>query len=337
MGYEAVVSDSDLAQIDAAVPSNLWRWGISETAFVKLLNHSENTTYLIQEGDQRFILRVHRLGYHTPRAISAELDWVEAIRRDSSIRTACPIVGVNSERIQPFVTSMAGERHGVMFTFLDGEEPSETADLAGSFEQLGTITAMLHDHSQQWAPNSPKLERPVWDFEHTLGSEQIWGDWRQGLGMTPEMIAQINQGIVEIRRRLRDYGMESDRFGLVHADLRLANLIIHEGKVGVIDFDDCGYSWLMYDLASALSFIEHKEYVPELIRSWVKGYSQVRSLTQEALEMIPTLILLRRILLVAWLGTHSETDLAKELGVEYTDQTCKLVSSYLQGTLYSLK
>jgi hypothetical protein len=35
MGYEAVVSDSDLALIDAAVPSNLWRWGISETAFVK--------------------------------------------------------------------------------------------------------------------------------------------------------------------------------------------------------------------------------------------------------------------------------------------------------------
>ncbi|MEJ2060876.1 MAG: phosphotransferase [Gammaproteobacteria bacterium] len=335
MGYEATVSDADLAVIDAAVAHNLWRWGISDTARVKLLNHSENTTYKIEDGDQCYVLRVHRLGYHTPETIASELDWVCDIGRDTPIRTAAPITGCDAELIQPFPTAQQGERYSVLFEFLDGEEPSEEHDLPASFEQLGGITAVLHEHSRQWITGRRRPQRPVWDFERTLGGTPIWGEWRQGIGVTPEVIAHINQGVAKIRSRLEAYGSGPDRFGLVHADLRLANLLIHQGNVSVIDFDDCGYSWFMYDLGSALSFIEHKDYVPELIESWVKGYNAVRPLTEEELEMIPTFIMLRRILLVAWLGSHSETELAKEIGEEFTPQTCELVTRYLDGTLFA--
>jgi Ser/Thr protein kinase RdoA (MazF antagonist) len=38
--------------------------------------------------------------------------------------------------------------------------------------------------------------------------------------------------------------------------MRLAN-VLHDGpKTYVIDFDDCGYSWYLYDLATALTLIE---------------------------------------------------------------------------------
>jgi Ser/Thr protein kinase RdoA (MazF antagonist) len=335
MGYEATVSDDDLALIDAAVPANLHRWGISENAQIMLLNHSENTTYKIQEEDQRYILRVHRLGYHTPEAIAAELDWVKAISSDTMIRTATPIKGSNDELIQPFATSQDSDRYSVLFEFLDGEEPSEDHDLPASFEQLGEITAILHEHSKQWLKDKPRPIRPLWDFEHSLGSTPIWGSWRKGIAMTPEMTSLFEQGVAEIRKRLERYGMGPERFGLIHADLRLANLLIHEGDVSVIDFDDCGYSWFMYDLGSALSFIEHKDYVPTLIESWVKGYNRVRTLTDEELAMIPSFILLRRILLVAWLGSHSETEIAGEIGEAFTPQTCELVTRYLDGTLYA--
>jgi Ser/Thr protein kinase RdoA (MazF antagonist) len=334
MGYEATISDDDLAVIDAAVPANLHRWGISDTAQVKLLNHSENTTYRIQEGDQRYILRVHRLGYHTPEAIAAELDWVEAISRDTSIRTAAPIKGQDSVLIQPFSTNQNSERYSVLFKFLDGEEPSEEHDLAASFEQLGEITAILHEHSKRWTQDRPRPMRPVWDFEHSLGSSPIWGEWRHGIAMTHEISDLLEHGVTQIQSRLEAYGMGQDRFGLIHADLRLANLLVHLGAVSVIDFDDCGYSWFMYDLGSALSFIEHKDYVPTLIDSWVKGYNQVRPLTEEELAIIPTFIMLRRILLVAWLGSHSETDIAREIGNEFTPQTCELVTRYLDGKLF---
>lgn len=334
MAYEASVSDTDLAVIDAAVAGNLWRWGIDATAQVQLLNHSENTTYAIRQGEQRYILRVHRLGYHTPEAIAAELDWVAAISRDTSIRTAAPIMGQGAALIQPFPTSQREVRHSVLFEFLDGEEPSEDHDLPASFEQLGGITAILHQHSRQWLAKGRRPVRPLWDFEHTLGASPIWGDWRRGIGVDAEVAGLLSQGVETIRRRLQDYGAGPEHFGLVHADLRLANLLVHQGAVSVIDFDDCGYSWFMYDLGSALSFIEHKDYVPALIEAWLSGYNRVRSLAIEELAMIPTFIMLRRILLVAWLGSHSETGLAGEIGQEFTPQTCELLERYLAGALF---
>ena len=52
------------------------------------------------------------------------------------------------------------------------------------------------------------------------------------------------------------YGQGRERFGLVHADIRLANLLVDGDHVRVIDFDDCGLSWFMYDFATTVSFIE---------------------------------------------------------------------------------
>jgi hypothetical protein len=39
--------------------------------------------------------------------------------------------------------------------------------------------------------------------------------------------------------------------------------------------------------------------------------------------------MLRRLLLVAWIGSHAETDLAKSLGAAYTEGSCRLAETYL--------
>jgi Ser/Thr protein kinase RdoA (MazF antagonist) len=44
---------------------------------------------------------------------------------------------------------------------------------------------------------------------------------------------------------------------------------------------------------------------------------------------ISTFVMLRRLLLVAWIGSHSETDLAKSMGAAYTEGTTGLCETYL--------
>ena len=132
-----------------------------------------------------------------------------------------------------------------------------------------------------------------------------------------------------IRERLEGYGRGPDRFGLTHCDLRLANLLLHQGELKVIDFDDCGFGWYMYEAATPLSFYEHLPQVSGLIEQWLEGYRTVRVVTKADEELIPTFVMLRRLLLVAWVGSHAETDLARRLGVSYTDQTVALCSAYL--------
>ena len=133
-----------------------------------------------------------------------------------------------------------------------------------------------------------------------------------------------------IGRRLAAYGKGPDRFGLIHCDLRLANLLVDGEAVKVIDFDDCGFGWYMYDAATPVSFYEHEPQVPELIDAWVSGYRRVARLPAEDEAEIPTFVMLRRLLLVAWIGSHSETDLARSMGVAYTEGTVGLCEAYLR-------
>ena len=85
----------------------------------------------------------------------------------------------------------------------------------------------------------------------------------------PEERAQLERLSDTVDARLERFGTGRARFGLVHADLRLANLIANGDEIQVIDFDDCGLSWYLYDLACALTFLEARPDVDELIASWV--------------------------------------------------------------------
>ena len=219
-------------------------------------------------------------------------------------------------------------RYAVMFSFLAGTEPSEDA-LLEPFERLGEVTARLHGHARRW-PLPEGFVRQTWDFDTMLGSRPIWGDWRAGMGMDAARQAQLQLLADAIERRLRRYGQGADRFGLIHADLRLANLLLEGPTTKVIDFDDCGFGWYLYDLGAALSFIEHRPDVPELVDAWVRGYRRVAPLAAEDEAEIPTFILLRRLLLVAWIGSHAETDLAQSMGEAYTEGSCTLAEEYLQ-------
>ena len=48
--------------------------------------------------------------------------------------------------------------------------------------------------------------------------------------------------------------------------------------VRFIDFDDAGLGWFMYDVATALSFMEDREDLVEVISAWVEGYRTVAEL-----------------------------------------------------------
>jgi Ser/Thr protein kinase RdoA (MazF antagonist) len=145
----------------------------------------------------------------------------------------------------------------------------------------------------------------------------------------PSEIDVLSRLEATLRRRLLAYGRSPARFGLVHADTRLANLLVNDGEVNVIDFDDCGFSWYLYDLATAFSFFEDAPQVPELIEGWLTGYRTIAPLAVEDEAEIWTFILLRRLLLVAWLGSHHTVELARELGTRYTTGACELAERYL--------
>lgn len=323
---EAEVSTKILYQI---AQSAIRRYSLPDGAQPTLINISENATYRIDDpaSGHRWALRIHREGYHSPQAIASELAWLAALEEQGAARVPTALPGNDDQLIQTVsVEGLATPRNVVLFSWENGSEPADN-DAAG-FEKLGETAAKMHAHVKSWL-SPPWFERHTWDFETSLGRTPHWGRWQDGMGMTPDIEAVLSKAVAVIEQRLERFGKGPDVFGLVHGDMRLANLLIDDGIVKVIDFDDCGFSWFLYDCATTVSFFEDAPEVPDLIAAWVRGYRRFGKLSAEQEAEIETFVMLRRILLVAWIGSHSETDLAKSMGVSYTKGTVPLCERYL--------
>lgn len=331
--FDELPHADQLRGLHAVAETALERYDLPAGCTVEMINLSENATYRVSTpaGRPGWALRVHREGYHSRTAITSELTWLTALRQDGAVVTPTPVAGLDGELIQRVAHDLLPRpRHVVLFRWETGVEPDETQhDLRGPFEVLGELTANMHMHVRTWR-RPADFERLTWDFETSLGSKPHWGRWRDGMGLTPQIEAIFERAVGLIARRLERFGKGRDRFDLIHCDMRLANLLIDGDVTKVIDFDDCGFGWLLYDCATTVSFFEHKAEVPELLATWVKGYRKVKDLPAEDEAEIWTFVMLRRILLVAWIGSHSETDLAQSMGVRFTRDTVPLCEDYLK-------
>jgi Ser/Thr protein kinase RdoA (MazF antagonist) len=327
---EMLSHDAFMRSVGLLAEAALPRWGL-EGASLTMINHSENTTYRVEpaNGARAVILRVHRPGYHTVNGIQSELAWMRALQAEGGVHTPQAIRGQDGQDIQTVAhASLPTPRNCVLFEFIDGHEPRQDHDLIEPFKRLGEVTAKTHEHSCRWK-RPPYFERTIWDFEHSLGAEPNWGPWLEGPDMTPARRPLLQRLVDTIAQRLKRFGQGRDRYGLIHADFRLANLLIHQGDVRVIDFDDCGLGWFLYDAGTAVSFFEHKPEVPALIDAWAEGYRRVRPISKEDEAELPTFVILRRMILFAWMGSHSETDLARQEGPAYAEGTCEMAEHYL--------
>ena len=305
-------------------------WDLQKGARARLINVSENATYLVEEpSGQKTVLRVHRDGYHTRNAIACELGWMRALRQEGGVFTPLPIAGRNGQEIQIGCASgLAQPRHMVLFEFVEGIEPDESQDLRRPFKQLGEICARTHLHSMSWK-RGREFERLVWDEEHIFHPHAVWGDWREAPGVGAPEKEILERQEKTLRRRLAVYGKGADVFGLIHADMRLANLLIHDNAPRLIDFDDCGFGWHLYDFAAGISFIEDHPDIPSLLSCWLEGYESVRPLRTADRDEIESFIMLRRMALLAWIGSHKETDLAGKMAPHFAEISAQLAESYL--------
>ena len=309
--------------------ASLAAYGRAPDSALRLLSLSENATYLVEDGEP-MVLRVHRPGYHSLDAIRSELTWMKALRTETSVTTPELICAQDGSDVVSAVVDDA-VLHVDAVSYIRGCTAEEDPDAVG-FDELGRLTAMMHDHARRWSAPAG-FTRFRWDLETILGPQARWGNWRLAPGLTEQDRNWIGRAAVDISNRLTEFGCEPDRFGLVHADLRLANLMVDPSDPGsgitVIDFDDCGWSWYLADLGAAVSFIEDVPAGERIISEWLTGYLDVGSIAPDHLELIPTFVMMRRIMLTAWIASHFDADAAIGVGEDFAANTARLAERYL--------
>ncbi|WP_324752199.1 phosphotransferase enzyme family protein [Roseovarius sp. Pro17] len=322
-----------LTHLDRLAQQSLTLWDMPANARATLINVSENATYLVEaDGGYKAILRIHREQYHTRRAIECELAWIAALKDARAVVTPDSYTGKDGEVIQKGrIDPLENPRYMVLFEFVEGTQPDEAGDLQSAFEELGEIAARTHEHSKAWQ-RPEGFERLVWNVETVFGKRTNWGDWRDAPHVTPEVADVLERVESRVRARLEAFGAGNDRYGLIHADMRLANLLAGKTRTRLIDFDDCGFGWFLYDFATGISFMEDDPRVPALKEAWVRGYEKVHPLSDAEKDEIDTFVMLRRMALLAWIGSHIEAPEPQEMAPDFARVTARLGADWLRRT-----
>ncbi|XSG81505.1 MAG: phosphotransferase enzyme family protein [Methyloligella sp. ZOD6] len=320
--------DALLERLESGLRAAIPKWGLDEDTKVELLTVSENATYLAESSEGgKMILRVHRPDYHTEEEILSELAWVGALREDGIVETPRAIPSGDGDMLTSFSDGEA-TRFVAAFSFMPGKEPDADGDFVKWYGELGEINARLHAHAREWQ-KPPGFTRKTWNFDTIIGENALWGEWAAAPGLNQEGRAILDRTSALLRKQTDAFGTGEDRFGLIHCDMRPANLLIDGDRLGVIDFDDCGFSWYGYDFAAAVSFLEHEPYMPDLMAAWVEGYRRAAPLSREVAAALPMFVMLRRMQLTAWIASHGETPTAQSMGIPYTEGTVALGEAYL--------
>ncbi|MGL9774875.1 MAG: phosphotransferase enzyme family protein [Sodalis sp. (in: enterobacteria)] len=296
---------------------------------VDLFCRSENATLrVIDQCNQCYALRLHRPDYHSLADIRSELCWLQALQA-----AGIPVPqAMLPQGNQPVVTVRIADglpRYAVLFDWIEGDvlQSDVNSVCHADFVVPGEITARLHQQSRQWVLPTG-FSRLTWDHDSMVGVQKHWGDWREVLGLRPDDCALIENCLRRTANALHCYGKSPARFGLIHADLRLTNIMRCQDDTRVIDFDDCGFGGYLHDMAAAINFVEHHPAAPEWVAGWLDAYQHHCPLGVEDRAVLSALFMQRCIQLLAWVGSHADTEQVRSLGPRWVDETLRLCRRY---------
>jgi len=251
-----------------------------------------------------YVMRIHRAtgvdGHprRTAAEIRSEMEWLAALRRDTDLVVPEPVRTRDGALLTTVeVDGVPDPRLCVLFHWVDGRFVNRGLTPKHLW-RVGVLVARLHEHvTSQFVP-AEGFTRSVMD---DLSTEMVDSYTSMLAEVCPREDVELVEAAIGQMRRVQDaLGSGSDAFGLIHADLHQWNYLFHRGEVHAIDFDDCGWGHFVYDIAVALSELEHKPHYPQLRAALLEGYRSVRPLSAEHESLLSTFIAFRTMVLMLW-------------------------------------
>jgi Ser/Thr protein kinase RdoA (MazF antagonist) len=232
-----------------------------ETASITTLRHLGNYVAKVEHEGQTFGLRIC-VPETKPERLQVELEWLEALSRDTPLSVPQPIKNKEGE----FVTKLS-DRHALVFTWVEGEPVSRHISVSVA-AQIGELMATLHEHAHRYQPKH--YVGPVYDAEW-LNGEQSWWKTRAITDIGIEDFIQLSPAIDGLSKRMNAL-RNSKHFGLIHSDLHFGNILLSNGKTNVIDFDGCALGFYAFDIAVTENEFMDYDNGKELVAAFRKAY-----------------------------------------------------------------
>ncbi len=330
---------TEIGRLERLARKALHEWGLEKESQLELVKHRENAVFKVtDEGGNKYALRVHRLGYHTDQSLASELAWMNHLG-DQGFKTPRPVPTVAG---QNFVTVSTGSvpegRQCDLIQWTEGPQigniESGVSDGAGGIEDLyrsiGAMAGRLHEISINW--NRPAdFSRMAWDEHGTMGEDPLWGRFSDLDLLTEAQTNLLFQAKTKALKALEEFGKGDDRFGLVHADLLPENILQTSDGLCLIDFDDSGFGWHLFEFATSLFIHLGEPNFDAICAAMVEGYRSERSLPDSHLAFLPTFFMVRGLVYLGWLHTRRETKTAQLMTPILVEVVVALATDYVDA------
>ncbi|HNP35957.1 MAG TPA: phosphotransferase [Woeseiaceae bacterium] len=335
--FDELPADDQANRMAASARRALESWGIGN-AKLALIKYRENAVFAVDTGATRYALRVHRHAYHGLAELRSELQWIAALgaasidvptivpTEDGSLLASVPCDGLP----EPVQVDLFEWIEGAQLGSVEAGVAGSDAQIRQNYATVGRLAARVHEQSAAWTPPDGFV-RHAWDEEGLAGEQPFWGRFWELPSLQRDERELLERARSRMYRDLRALPKNRDRYSMIHADFAPENLLVDGTRVRLIDFDDAGFGWHLFELATSLYFIMGESYFELARDALIDAYCSERPLSDEDLEQLPLFFLARACTYVGWVHTRPGTDTARDLTPMLVDGACTLAESYLRS------
>ncbi len=284
-------------------------WGLRSARY-ELVSAVENIVFRVTPDDgQSLVMRLHRPWYHGIEELVSERQWTRALN-DSGIGVPVPVPASDGrDYVLVEAGPNGGTRYAGMSKWVDGEilghVIANSDDVSRHFRRLGEVSARIHNQASGWAPPSG-FTRHSLDADGLMGLRPFWGPFWASPALTAAERTRFEHLRDTIHHRLSQLESGPRAYSMIHADLHPRNLVVDGERLHVIDFDDAGFGWHMYELAVGLFSYQHHPQFLEMAAAVFEGYREIRPLDGESAALLPFFLLVRALAQVGWMADRPE-------------------------------
>ena len=261
---------------------------------IALLDGFESYMYEFSRDDGDYILRIGHSLRRSENLILGEVDWINYLAAGGA-SVARAVESENGRLVEPVEDGHGGMFLATAFTRARGRPPREAGWSPRLYRTYGRLLGRIHALSKTYSPGDPAWRRPDWDDPVMLEVERF----------IPEGEAGVIERYREVRDHLSGLPVDGESYGLIHQDAHGGNFFVDEsGEITLFDFDDCVYSWYVYDIAMVVFYMlvgrdDAPAFAGEFMAHFLPAYVSECPLEERWLEEIPVFLKLREIDLYA--------------------------------------
>ncbi len=286
-----------------AARNALSEFGLTKCRLTQIASRHNDVFRVDVAPQKRLVLRIQNDLLSDAQA-KFQIEWMEALAKESGVVVPAPIRTLDR---RPFTHVEMNGRHrrAVLLRWLPGRT-ARTGNEA-SYRAAARMIAQLHKHAETFRPR------------RGFACRTLDGDWLFGSRFFVRAAnankyldaSQRKQGAAAerlVRGAMENLGRSRRRFGVIHADLNLGNIIFNRGRASPIDFDEFGKCWYLFDLAELIRTSITPDNWAQRKELAISAYTDERKLDDAELQAFDAFIVATFVQYLNWAFLHARDD-----------------------------